>query len=200
MPQLLTTQATSTALLELPRKKWNRAEVRMLETTGVLDGQHLELIEGELLNKMGKGWLHVLATSKILQVLIELFGVSYVVSEAPIDLASDDNLVNEPEPDIIVLNRPKTQFGPALPTPQDLHLVVEVANTSLNLDLRVKARLYARSGIIEYWIVDLNARQVLVMRQPEGDRYRLMTAYSIGENISPLAKPDSPIAAAALLP
>ncbi len=200
MPQLLTIQATSTALSELPRKKWNRAEVQILETTGVLDGQHLELIEGELLNKMGKGWLHVLATSKLLQALIELFGVAFVVSEAPIDLTPDDNFLNEPEPDIIVLKRPKTEFGPALPKPEDLHLVVEVANTSLNLDLRVKAGLYARSRIAEYWIVDLNARQLLVMRQPEGDHYRLMTAYSVDENISLLAKPDSPIAVATLLP
>ena len=200
MPQLLTTQATSTALPESPRKKWNRAEVRILETTGVLDGQHLELIEGELLNKMGKGWLHVLATSKILQVLIELFGVANVVSEAPIELSADDNLANEPEPDVIVLKRSKTEFGPALPKPEELHLVVEVANTSLNLDLRVKARLYARSGIMEYWIVDLNARQVLVMRQPEGDHYRLMTAYSLEEIINPIAKPDSSIAVSALLP
>ena len=60
---------------ELPRKKWSREEVSVLESTGLLDGQHLELIEGELFNKIGKGWLHVSAVHKVFLMLMQLFGI-----------------------------------------------------------------------------------------------------------------------------
>ena len=200
MPQLLAVAAPPTFIPELPRKKWSREEVCVLESTGLLDGQHLELIEGELFNKMGKGWLHVSAVHKVFLMLMQLFGNSFVVAEAPIDLAPEDNSSNEPEPDAIVLNRPISEFGPRLPQPADVALVVEVAISSLFQDRVVKSRLYARAGIPEYWIVDLNARQVLVMRQPQGDQYQSCVAYSAGESVRPLGKPDADIPVASLLP
>lgn len=63
---------------ELPRKNWSREEMCVLESTGLLDGQHLELIGGELFNKMGNGWLHVAAVHKVFLMLMQLFGNSFV--------------------------------------------------------------------------------------------------------------------------
>src|ERR1700678_623537 len=86
---------------------------------------------------------------------------------APIDVSPEDNPSNEPEPDIIVLNRDFLNFRSANPSPQDLHLVVEVADTTLNFDLTTKAALYARAGVADYWVLDVNGRRLIVHREPQ---------------------------------
>src|SRR5271169_1383044 len=114
-----------------PRKRWTRSECLKLEAAGVFDQQHLELIEGELIDKMGKNRPHVDAHALLFGWLIQVFGVRYINSEAPIDVAPEDNPTNEPQPDLIVLRPGYTAFRSAIPQPQDLRLVVEVADTTL---------------------------------------------------------------------
>ena len=82
--------------------------------------------------------------------LLDAFGRSFVNADAPIDVNPGDNPLNEPEPDLIVLNRNFAAFVSANPQPADISLVVEIADSSLNFDLSVKAALYARAGIIDY--------------------------------------------------
>src|ERR1035438_10192541 len=71
-------------------------------------------------------------------------------AEAPIEVAPEDNPTNEPVPDLIVLRQDQSHFT-SNPRAQDLLLAVEIADTSLNFDLTVKAALYARAGVSEYW-------------------------------------------------
>ena len=82
--------------------------------------------------------------------LTQVFGARFVNPEAPIDVAPEDNPTNEPVPDLIVLKRSFSKFRSASPQPEDLDLVVEVADTTLTFDLTVKAALYARAQIVEY--------------------------------------------------
>src|SRR5580700_4650037 len=111
------------------RKRWTRAECASLEASGLLDQQHLELVEGELIDKMGKNRPHVNALGAMRDWLIEVFGKRFVNQEAPIDVSPEDNPSNEPEPDLIVLKRDYFQhFRSANPGPPDLHLVVEIAD------------------------------------------------------------------------
>jgi Uma2 family endonuclease len=181
------------------RKRWTRSECAVLEEMRLLDQQHLELVDGELISKMGKNRPHVLALALLMDWVQDTFGRRFVHQEAPIDVALEDNPTNEPEPDVIVLKRDRTDFRGASPGPEDLRLVVEVADTSLGFDLTTKARLYARAGIFEYWVLDVAGRRLIVHRNPEAGRYASITAYSETEAVSPLAAPQAELRVADVL-
>ncbi len=78
------------------------------------------------------------------------------------------------------------------PRPEDLELVVEVSDTSLAFDLTTKAVLYARAGIQEYWVLDIQGCRVMVHREPVAGRYRAIVAYGENESVAPLAAPEKP--------
>ena len=179
------------ALQNPPRKRWTRAECERLEATGIFDPQQVELIEGELIDKVGKNPPHVDAAALLLGWLIQVFGARFVNHEAPIDVAPEDNPTNEPQPDAIVLKRIYSGFRSATPQPQDLDLVIEIADTSLAFDLTVKAALYARAGIVEYWVLDVPGRRLIVHRDPQAGQYGSVTAYSEQEGVAPLAAPNA---------
>jgi len=183
-----------------PRKRWSREECAQLATSGLLEKERLELINGELISKMGKNRPHANAFRLMLVWLQETFGNQFVDPEAPIDVAPNDNDLNEPEPDLLVLNRPCDTFTSANPQPQDVSLLVEIADTSLNFDRTVKAALYARAGINEYWIVDVAGRRLFCHRNPDAGRYSSLVVYSEDELIAPLAAPDKEFSASQVLP
>ena len=192
MPTFFTETEAWPVPLDPPRKMWTRSECSALEATHVLDGQHLELIEGELINKMGKNWPHVSAVTLLKAWLVSVFGVPFVVQEAPIDVSPEDNPTNEPEPDVIVLTGEVTSFAPSgQPRPDDIRLVVEVADTTLHFDLTVKASLYARAGIMEYWVLDVTGRRLIVHREPQKGVYSSVLAFNEQEEIAPLAAPQA---------
>ena len=110
---------------------------------------------------------------------------------APIDVAPEDNPANEPTPDIIVLKRPSWEFKKENPQPADLHLVIEVSDGSLGFDLTKKAALYARAGILEYWVVDITAQRLIVHREPFGGDYGSVVAYADQEAVAPIALPTA---------
>ena len=174
-----------------PRKRWTRQECVALETSGIWAQQHLELIEGELLSKMGKKRPHTNVMVIMHAWLLRVFGEQYVNPETPIDVAPEDNPTNEPEPDLIVLSRPSREIKDANPQPGDLRLVVEISDSTLGFDLTTKARLYARARIVEYWVVDIPGRRIIVHRDPQEGQYRSVIAYAEQESVKPLASPDS---------
>jgi Uma2 family endonuclease len=176
--------------MDPPRKRWTRAECATLEASGLWDQQRLELVHGELISKMGKKRPHVNALVAVQAWLVRTFGEQFVNPEAPIDVAPEDNPTSEPEPDLVVLTKPTREFRDANPRPGDLRLVVEISDTTLGFDLTTKAELYARAGIIEYWVVDVAARRLIVHRDPREGLYRSVTAYGEQESVSPLALPD----------
>jgi Uma2 family endonuclease len=103
-----------------PRKRWTRAECERLEAAGIFDQQRVELIEGELIDKMAKNRPHVDAAALLIGWLIQVFGARHVNSEAPIDVAPEDNPTNQPQPDLIVLKREYSGgFRSARPQPKD---------------------------------------------------------------------------------
>jgi len=177
-----------------PRKHWTRAECERLEALGIFEQQHVELIEGELIDKMGKNRPHVGAAALLTAWLIRIFGGSRVNAEAPIDVAPEDNPTNQPVPDLIVLSREYSDsaaYLSATPQPGDLDLVIEIADTSLAFDLSVKAALYARAGIAEYWVLDVPGRRLIVHRDPQDGQYGSVTAYNEQEGVASLGAPSS---------
>jgi Uma2 family endonuclease len=193
MPATLTERPAPPAVQHPPRKRWTRAECERLEALGIFEQQHLELIEGELIDKMGKNRPHVGAATLLLIWLSQVFGGRLVSAEAPIDVAPEDNPSNQPEPDLIVVTAEyaATRFWTAAPQPSDLDLVVEIADSSLPFDLMTKAALYARAGIVEYWVLDVIGRHLIVHRNPENGQYASVTSYNEQESVTPLAAPAS---------
>jgi Uma2 family endonuclease len=190
MPIALTEMPVSPVPPDPPRKRWTRSECAILERAGVLDQQHLELVEGELISKMGKKRPHVNALALVQGWLVQIFGLRFVNAEAPIDGAPEDNPTNEPEPDLIVLKEDLSHFT-SNPQAGDLRLVVEIADTSLNFDLTVKAALYARAGVSEYWVLDVAGRRLLVHRNPRAGAYADGAIYEEHEHVSPLTASDA---------
>ena len=193
MPASLTDSLSHPANQYPPRKRWTRAECERLEALGIFEQQHVELIEGELIDKMGKNRPHVATATLLIAWLSQVFGGRFVSGEAPIDVAPEDNPTNQPEPDVIVVKREysESRYWTATPQPRDLELVVEIADTSLVFDLTVKAALYARAGIAEYWVLDVPGRRLIVHRDPQSGQYGSVTAYNEQEGIAPLGAPDS---------
>ncbi len=118
-------------------------------------------------------------------------GVQYVVPEGPVDVAPDDNPTSEPEPDLTILKLPCSAYERANPGPSDVRLLVEISNSTLAFDLKIKAGLYARAGIAEYWVVDAGNHRILVHRNPEGGAYCDVKSYGHGDRVAPIAAPDS---------
>lgn len=177
--------------LEPPRKRWTREECAVLEASGIWNQQHLELVEGELISKMGKKRPHTISLVRVQAWLVRVFGEQYVNPETPIDLAPTDNPINEPEPDLIVLSKQSDEIRDRNPQPSEVRLLVEIADSTLRFDLTVKARLYARARIAEYWVVDIPGRRIVVHRDPPEGQYRSVVAYAEHESVKPLASPDS---------
>jgi Uma2 family endonuclease len=180
-------------------KRWTREECATLELSGLSNEQHLELAEGELLSKVGKKRPHLNSLTLLQGWLVQIFGSRFVNTAAPIDVSPEDNPTNEPEPDLIVLTQDLSHIT-ANPTAQDLALVVEIADTSLAFDLTVKAALYARAGVREYWVLDVLGRRLLVHRNLRSGRYADVAAYSEHESVSPLAAPHAQLRVADAFP
>ena len=100
--------------------------------------------------------------------------------------ACDDH---RPEPDIFWL-QPK-RYGATRPVPSNVLLLIEIADSSLNADLREKADLYATAGVIEYWVVDIPNRRVHVMTEIEDNRYRSVEIITPSKSLAPKCKPDA---------
>ncbi len=98
---------------------------------------------------------------------------------------------SKPQPDLALL-RPRSYVRVGATT-EDVLLVIEVADTSLEYDLTVKLRLYARAGIPEYWVVDANAEVLHLYRAPAGDGYREHRHAVRGETVELPAFPGAAI-------
>jgi Uma2 family endonuclease len=200
MPTLLKEAfPASVALFDRPRKLWTRRECESLQTSGV-DLKHLELIDGELFEKMPKNRPHSIALKLLLLWLQDTFSRDYVEQEVGIDVAPADNPTSAPEPDLVVLKRPSIEFPSSSPQPADIALVVEVSESTLTFDLRRKASLYARAGIQEYWVLDLVSRRLIVHCLPEGEDYSSVIAYAENESVAPLAAASASLAVTNVLP
>lgn len=124
--------------------------------------------------------------------LIATFGPGRVESEAPSDVAKEDNWRNEPQADFKLLKERSDQYS-SNPQPEDILLAIEISDTTVRFDLKVKAKLYARAGMVEYWVVNIPDRQLVVHREPRDGVYKSIVAYERNEEVSPLAAPEARI-------
>ena len=179
--------------------RWTRRHCRSAVDANILVGRY-ELVEGEVIAKMGQGPLHAFVITRLTVWLSLLFGADFVRFQLPMRMLGADSETSEPEPDAVVLSRPATEFLQENPGAEDAIFVVEVSDTTLSFDRNTKAALYARAGIPEYWIVDVVGRRIFVHRQPALSGYGELLAYSVWEEITTLVHSEQPVRVADLLP
>ena len=142
---------------------------RMGEAGIFAAGDRVELIDGEVIDMSPIGALHAAIVALLTAFLCRSVGSGVIVwCQNPIRL--DDS--SEPEPDIALLRPRADGYMSAHPGPEDVLVVIEVADTSLAYDLGVKVPLYARHGIPEAWVIDAATRQTRVFREPSAEGYR----------------------------
>ncbi len=180
------------------RKMWTREERDFLVESGILNSREYELIEGELIHRVRKNHRHMRAVMLLCRWLNRIFAEGRVLQEPSVHLTAQDTPYSDPEPDAIVLNRPFDTFADKA-LPEAIVLLVEVSDTTLSLDDTRKAALYARAGIQDFWILDINGRRIIVHREPTGDAFRSITAFDEDEPVNPLAAPEDSVRAADLL-
>jgi Uma2 family endonuclease len=171
--------------------KWTIAQYHQMIESGVLVDQRVELLNGEIVEMPSEGVDHAYLNSRGRKILEKLLGDRAEVRDAkPITLPAQ---ASEPEPDIAVVEAPDTIYAIHHPYPENIYLLVEYSYTSLAKDKEIKRRLYAKAGILEYWIVNLVDRQVIVHRDPKDGDYQSVQTLTSG-SITMLAFPDVSIA------
>jgi len=156
----------------LRRKRFTRSEVDRMQELGIFDGQRCELIDGELIDKMGQNPPHAYAIQRLFAWLIGLFGPDRLRIQSPVEVRPRDSEWSLPEPDVAVLAETGGDYAKRHPRGDELLLIVEVADTSLRQDLTKKRDLYARASVGEYWVLDLQSRRLIVHRNPEQGEYQ----------------------------
>ncbi len=143
----------------------------------------VELIQGELIDITPVASEHAGVVKQLNELLsIVLHGKAIVAVQDPIVLGES----SEPQPDLCVLQRREDFYRGAHPTAQDVLLVIEVSDTTIRYDREVKVPLYARHGIPEVWLLDLQEARLEVYHGPEGGEYRHVDYYRTG-SVSPIA-------------
>ena len=186
----------------LPRKRFTRSEVDQMLDSGIFAGQRFELIDGELIDKMGQNPPHANAIRLCMAHLIRIFGVDLVQVQLPIEAGAADREWSVPEPDLAVLAEPNPDFSHRHPKGQELSLLIEVADTTVRHDATTKRDLYARAGVPEYWVLDLNARRLIVHRGLEADKgqYSSIQSFKEDEAFAIDSHPGQSVSISSLLP
>lgn len=160
--------------IELSYHLWTVSDFQKMGEIGILSEKRVELLAGEIVNRSPVGRLHIGAVNPTASLLWQLLGNKAVVSvQNPVVLADR----SQPEPDISVLKWNDTQYSDELPQASDVILLIEVADTPLEKDQKLKLPIYAQAGIPEYWIINLVDNTLEQYTGPKGDLYRLRQIY-----------------------
>ena len=185
-----------------PRQKlWTVEQFHRLGDLGTFEGRRAMLVHGEILEEGPMNPPHAIAGTKTEDLIREAFGRGWHVRvQKPLVLGKS----TDPEPDIAVVpGRP----GDYSSHPASADLVVEIGDTSLDYDTHEKMSLYAAAAIREYWVLDVNGRQLLVHRDPVADpaapfgfKYATVRALGPADRASPLAVPTAGVLVSEMLP
>jgi Uma2 family endonuclease len=168
------------------------AEYYQMVKAGILrEDDRVELIEGEIIQMPSIGSPHASCVKRANRLFNRSVGDAVVMSiQDPVQLSD----YSEPVPDVVVL-RPRGDFyAESHPTAADVLLLIEVSDTTLRYDQGTKVPLYAREGVPEVWVVDLNGQRLWVYREPSPTGYRITQTLRRGDHLTLLAFPDLEVA------
>lgn len=182
----------------LTLRLWTVEDYHRMAEAGIFHpGERVELINGKIIRMSAKGTAHTAAVRRTARLLRNLLAnQAEVYTQDPIQL--DD--FSEPEPDIAVVRPDPLDYADHHPTPAEVYLIIEVADSTFKYDRETKAQTYASSGIADYWLLDVNERKLHVFREPTPEGYQSEMIFVDDVRVSPLHFPELAIALLDMLP
>lgn len=164
---------------------------RMLEAGILTEDDRVELICGEIIAMAPIGTRHATCVNGLNEILGQVLRRRAVVSiQNPVVVGEG----SEPQPDIAVTRLPRSRYANAHPTPADIFLLIEVADTTAVHDREMKVPLYGKAGVPETWLIDLATRRIEAYREPSANGYRSLRYAYPGDTLTPSSFPDVTLA------
>ena len=169
--------------VEVTRRRFTADEYQQMGRAGILrEGDRVELNDGEIVTMTPIGPRHGAIVDRLSRAFFTNAGDAAIVrTQGAVRL----NAFTEPQPDVVLLRRRDDFYESAHPGPDDILLLVEVAESSIRYDSTVKAALYARLGVVEYWLVDLNTDAITRYLDTVDGTYRRVAVVPPGEPFAP---------------
>lgn len=182
--------------VQLKRRRFTLDDVRRMIASGIVrEDERIELINGEIVEMAAMGGEHFECVMLCTEVLTAVPDKTWYVSvQNALQLAED----HAPQPDIALIRR--RDYQGELPGPSDVLLAIEVSDTTLGYDRRVKVPLYAAAGIPETWIVDVKRRRISRYSDLQGDKYAVVQPFQRGDMMASLVLPAIEFPVDAILP
>jgi Uma2 family endonuclease len=173
---------------DVTRRLFTADEFLRMGEAGIFEPEaRLELIEGEILEMSPIGPWHMACVNRATELFVtKLSGRAIVSIQNPVRLSE----YTEPQPDVALLKRRDDYYKEKRVSWEDAFLVIEVSDTSLSHDRNRKLPLYAKAGVSEIWIEDLQSNSIYVYRNPGPNGYATYLTLHPGDPISPMAFPD----------
>jgi Uma2 family endonuclease len=183
--------------IEATKKRFTVDDYYRMGETGILaENDRTELIEGEIIEMSPIGDPHMIAVNRANMIFARGIGDKVVVS---VQNPAFMDRYNLPQPDLVLIRPRESFYGGGKPSPEDVVLLIEVSDSSLRFDRKVKVPIYARSAIREVWIVDLQSQVIHVYRGPKGNTYTSVETRQRNELVSPDAFPEFSVAVSELI-
>lgn len=182
----------------IPTRLFSVDEYHRMADVGILHPEErVELIDGIIIPMAAKNPPHSATTKCASSYFVDILeGLADVRVQEPIHL----NDRSEPEPDIALVRTHPRDYIDHHPTPEEVFLLIEVADSTLKFDTEVKNLVYARAAITEYWVLDVNEQQVFIFRSPSSNGYQDETTLDINAIASLVAFPNIGVASNRLFP
>lgn len=161
---------------------FSREEFQQLVDSGFFAGEKVELLDGTVITMSPQNTPHAATVNRLNYQLMKLCGPEvYIRVQSPVVLDE----YNQPEPDVVLCAPDPVDYADAHPRPEQIFLIIEVAEASVRQDRQHKARLYASNGIPHYWVVELRRRRIEAMTSPDSDgQYRRVRAFRAGQTLT----------------
>ena len=183
---------------QIERKLFTIDDLDRMEEAGILlPEERVELINGELIVVRPPGPRHGAAVDGANEAFVRLAGDKAIVRVQGCVILHQ---MAAPLPDIALLVSRSDRYASKNPGPEDILLIVEVSDSTLDYDSTVKRQLYAITGVREYWIADLRNNRLMVYSEPKGDVYGTVKELHRGDSVAPALLPDCRIPVDLLLP
>ena len=188
-------QSTET---NLQLRLWTVEEYHRMAEAGIFaPDERVELLEGRIIWMIAKGIAHRSAVGRIDRLLQDcLKNRALICVQDPVKL----NDRSEPESDISVVKIDPLDYADHHPTPSEVYLIIEVADSSLKFDCEIKAQAYSLAGIKDYWVLDVVKRELYIFRKPTQTGYESQVIVGENKTVSPLEFPDLQIRLSEMLP
>ncbi len=164
---------------QLLKRQFSIQDYHQMVVAGILsEDERVELIQGEIIKMSPIGIRHASCVNRLLKLFSQSLGDrATVIVQNPVVL----NNFSEPQPDVALLKPREDFYATGHPQPQDILLLVEVADTTIESDRAIKIPLYASSGITEVWLIDVNEQVIEVFREPTDNSYQNIQKFLQGE-------------------